>query len=156
MEGDARLRSGLLKGVEIHHHHVDGDDTVLGHGGLVGWVVTNVQDPAVHLGMQRFDAAIEHLGKAGEIGDVLDGESGIAQCACRAARRDEFHAVICQRATEFDQSGLIGNAEQRATNRLPSAGLLGFALRGLRIRLRLCVLRGLHGGDLSFGVTSKV
>ena len=125
---------------------------MLGHGGLVCRVVTNVQDSAVHLGVQCFDAAIEHLGEAGEVGDVLDVESGIAQRACCAAGRDELHAVACQRATEFDQSALVGNAEQCAANRLPPAGLLGFALRGLRLRLRFCVLLTLHGDDLSLGI----
>ena len=34
-EGNAGLRGGLLKGVEVDHHHVDGLDAVRGDGGLV-------------------------------------------------------------------------------------------------------------------------
>ncbi len=38
-----------------------------------------MQDAAVHFGMQRLDASIEHFREASEFGDVFDGDAGIAQ-----------------------------------------------------------------------------
>ena len=70
---------GLLKGVEVHDHHVDRaryhapqpPDMLLGRRA--------VKQAAVDDRVQGFDAAIEHLGKAGEVGDIADGEAGLAQ-----------------------------------------------------------------------------
>ena len=42
--------------------------------------------------MQRLDAAVEHFRKAGEFGDVFDGDAGIAQQLGRASGGDEFDA----------------------------------------------------------------
>ena len=134
MEGHARLRGGLLERVEIHHHHVDGDDAVLSHRGLMGRVVADVQDAAVHLGVQRLDAAIEHFGKSGQLRDVLHGESSLAQRAGGAAGRNQFHTVAGERAGKFDQAGLVSDAEQSAAD-----GLQSRLLRGFGFRLRLCL-----------------
>ena len=38
-----------------------------------------MQDAAVNFRMQRFDAAVEHLGESGEVGDVFHGDAGVAQ-----------------------------------------------------------------------------
>ena len=46
-----RLGRGLLEGVEVHHHHVDGLDAMLCYGGPVQRILAPVQDTAVHLGM---------------------------------------------------------------------------------------------------------
>ncbi len=35
--------------------------------------------------MQGLDAAVEHLGEAGEIADVFDGQAGLAKSLCRTA-----------------------------------------------------------------------
>ena len=75
---DARLSGRLLKGIEIHHNHVDGLDAVRGHRGLMLGVAANVEQPAVNLGVQGLDAAVEHLRKAGEFADVFNGEAGLA------------------------------------------------------------------------------
>ncbi len=55
-------------------------------------IIANVQDPTVHLGMQRLDPTIEHLGKSGEVRDISHGDPGIAQQFCCAARGDQFDA----------------------------------------------------------------
>ena len=72
-EGDAGLGGGLLEGVEVDDHHVDGLDAVGGDGGFVLGVAADVEQAAVDLGMEGLDAAVEHLRKAGEFADVLDG-----------------------------------------------------------------------------------
>ena len=85
-EGDAGLGGGFLKGIEIDDDHVDGLDAVRGDGGLVLLIAANVEQAAVDLGMEGLDAAVEHLGKAGELADVLDGEAGFAEGARRCRR----------------------------------------------------------------------
>ena len=109
-EGDAGLGGGLLEGVEVDDDHVDGLDRVLGDGGLVFGVAADVEQAAVHLGVEGLDAAVEHLGKAGEVADVLDGEAGIAKRAGGAAGRDEFDAEAGQCLGKLHQARLIGNA----------------------------------------------
>ena len=41
-------------------------------------IVANVQNAAVDFGMKGLHAAIEHLGKAGQLGDVLHLSSSLA------------------------------------------------------------------------------
>ena len=61
--------------------------------------------------MQRLDASVEHFGKSGEIGDVFDGDAGVAQELGGASGGDEFDAKSGKLAGEIDESGLIGDAE---------------------------------------------
>ncbi len=60
-EGDAGLRGGLLEGIEIDHHHVDGLDAVGGDGGFVLRVAANVEQAAMDAGVQGLHAAVQHL-----------------------------------------------------------------------------------------------
>ncbi len=132
-EGDAGLSGGLLEGVEIDDHHVDGLDAVRGDGGLVFLVAANVEQAAVDLGMEGLDAAVEHLGKAGQIADVLDAEAGLAQCPRGAAGGDQLHAKAGQDAGKLDQAGLVGNAQQGAPNLFCIARNLDSRMHLLRI-----------------------
>src|ERR1700733_940957 len=72
--------------------------------------------------MQRLDAAVEHLGEAGEFGDVLDGDAGIAQQLRRASGGDEFDAEAGELAREIYESGLVGDAENGALDAGHAAG----------------------------------
>ena len=47
----------------------------------------------MHLGMQRLDPPVHHLGKAGEVGDVLDLQPGRGDRLRGAAGRDQFDAM---------------------------------------------------------------
>ena len=114
--GDAGPLRGLLKGVEIHHHHVDGLDGVLCDGGHVLGVVADVQDAAVDLGVKRLHAAVEHLGEAGQVADVADRQAGVAQGPGGAAGGDQVHAEGGEGAGEVDQAGLVGDGEQGAAD----------------------------------------
>ena len=79
------------------------------HRGRVLRVVADREQAAVHLGMQRLDAAVHHLGKAGELGHVDDLEPGVRERLGGAAGRDELDAVAGERAGEIDQAGLVGH-----------------------------------------------
>ena len=122
LEGDAGLGSGFLEGVEIHDDHVDGSDAMLGDSGYVLRIVAAMQDAAVHFGMQRFDAAVEHFGESGEVGNVFDRDAGIAQQFGSAASGDQFDAEGGELAGEIWQSGFVGDAEKGALNLLSSGG----------------------------------
>ena len=74
-------------------------------------VVANVQNAAVHLGVQRLHAAVEHLGKASQLGDVLHRNSGVAQQFRRASGGDQFHTHAGELPRKLHQSGLVGNAQ---------------------------------------------
>ena len=119
-EGRAGAGGGFFKGVEIDDHHVDRLDAVALDSGAMFGVLADVQDAAVDFGMEGLDAAIEHLRKAGELGDVEDGEAGFAKCAGGAAGGDELDTVCGQLAGEVDEACLVGDAEQGAGDSLES------------------------------------
>ncbi len=48
-------------------------------GGEVLLLAAHVQNAAVHLGMKGLHAAVEHLGEAGQVGDIFHLDAGIAQ-----------------------------------------------------------------------------
>ena len=113
-EGHAGLGRGFFEGVEIHDHHVDGSDAVFGDGGYVLGIFAAMQDAAVNFGVKRLDAAVEHFGEAGEVGDVFHGDAGVAQELGGAAGGDEFDAESGELAGEIDESGLVGDTENGA------------------------------------------
>ena len=57
--------------------------------------------PPWTLGVEGLDAAVEHFGEAGEVGDVADREAGFAQGLGRAAGGDEVGAVGGEGAGEL-------------------------------------------------------
>ena len=87
---------------------------MLGNGCDVRGILAPMQDAAVNFGMQRLDAAIEHLGKAGEFRNIFDGDAGIAQQLGGASGGDEFDAEGGELAREVYQAGLVGNAQDGA------------------------------------------
>ena len=101
-EGDAGLGGGLLEGVEVDDDHVDGLDAVRGDGGLVFAIAADVEQAAVDLGVEGLDAAVEHLGKAGEVADVL-------------ARRGRLRAAPgrCRRWRPVRRQSLPGRGQSR-------------------------------------------
>ncbi len=117
----AGLGSGFFKRVEIHDDHVDRLDAVFGDGCDVRGVFAAMQNAAVNFGMQRLDAPIEHFRKAGEFGDVFDGDAGIAQQLGGASGGDEFDAEAGELAGEIYEAGFIGDAEDGALD----AGMYG-------------------------------
>jgi hypothetical protein len=111
-----RLGCSFFERVQIYYHHIDWLDAVFGNSGAMGKLRTAMKNSAMHLGMERLDAAVEHFGEAGEFGDVFDGNAGVAEEFRSASGRDEFDAHGGQMAGEVDESGLVGDAEQGALN----------------------------------------
>ncbi len=117
-EGNAGLGRGFFKGVEIDDHHIDGLNAVGGDGSFMLGIAADIEQAAVDLGMQGFDAAIQHFREAGQVADVLHAEAGVAQGARGAAGGDQLYAKTRQYLGKLHQARLVGNAQQRAPNLL--------------------------------------
>ncbi len=85
-------------------------------GGDVPGVFAAVKDAAVDLGMKRLDASVEHLGEAGEVGDVFHGDARVAEQLGGASGGDEFDAEGGELAGELDESGFVGHGEDGAVD----------------------------------------
>ena len=118
-------RDGVLERIEIDHQEIDRADAMRAHRLGVLRVVAHRQQSAMHRRMQRLDAAVHHLGKAGEIADVEHGQAGIAQRFARAAGRDQLDAMAGERAGKLDNAGFVGDGNQGARR---AAQLLGHRL----------------------------
>ena len=79
-------------------------------------ILAAVEDAAVNLGVERLDAAVEHFGESGEVGDVFHGDAGIAQQLGGASGGDEFDAESGELAGEFDEAGFVGDGEDGAVD----------------------------------------
>ena len=68
--------------------------------------------------MQRLDAPVHHLGKAGELGHVAHREAGLARAPwpCRRSRPARRRAGQALRANST-RPGLVGDRKQRAADR---------------------------------------
>ncbi len=102
------------KGIEVADDEVDGRDVVFGEGREVLGLGPVGQDARVEPGMQRLDATVQHLGKAGHVGDFQVLDAGRAESRGRAAGGDQLDAVSAQSRSEFDESGLVPDAQQRS------------------------------------------
>ena len=106
------LRDRVLERIEIDHQEIDRSDAVRLERRLMLAVVANRQQSAMHVGVQRLDAAVHHLRKAGEVGHVEHREARVAQRPGGAAGRDDLDATARQRAPKLDQSGLVRDGDQ--------------------------------------------
>ena len=77
-------------------------------------VVAQEEQSAVDFGVQRLDPAVHHLGEAGDVGNIGDGEAGVAQGLGGAAGGDEFVAGLGEGLGEIDEAGFIGDGEEGA------------------------------------------
>jgi len=116
------LRHGLLERVEVDDEQVDrGECRGPAWRGMLG-IGADRQQAAMDLGMERLDAAVHHLRKAGQLGHVAHGEAGSRELLSGAAGRDELYAVAGEDAGELDQPGLVRHREESAGN---AAQLIG-------------------------------
>ncbi len=91
------LGPDLFEWIEIDDREIDRGNPVIRHRLPVLGVVADGEKAAMHIRMQRLDAAIHDFRKAGDLGDVGDSEAGIRQRLERApgrqdgdAERDQF------------------------------------------------------------------
>ena len=105
----------LLEGVEVHHHHVDHLDAVLGRLGHVGLVVALGQKAAVHHRVQGLHTAVHHLGEMRHLVDGGHRDARLGDDLRGTARRDDFRAeLVMQRTREVDDARLVGHRHEDA------------------------------------------
>ncbi len=71
------------------------------------------QDAGMDFRLQRFDAAVKHLRKAGVIGHFGDNRHTIVgEQFCGAAGGQDCDAQLLQSLREFQYAGFVGDADQ--------------------------------------------
>jgi hypothetical protein len=101
------------KGIQVHDDQVDRRYAVRVERRTVRGVVASREDPRVNPGMERLDAAVEHLGKPGVARHVGHREPRFGQRLRRAAGRQQRVAARGERAREIDDAALVGDRQQR-------------------------------------------
>ena len=77
-------------------------------------VVTQREEGAVYLRMQRLDSAVHHFRETCDVGNIGHLNAVFAKRLRGAARRDYLDAEAGESFREFDDTGFIGNAYQRS------------------------------------------
>ena len=72
------------------------------------------EQAAVDFGMQRLHAPAEHFGPAGEVGNVTNADSVLAQEFRGSPSRENFDFPSCQTLRESHNSCFVKDAEERA------------------------------------------
>ena len=99
--------------VEVAHDEVDEADSQPVERVEVSRLRTVGQDPSVDPRVECLDPAVEHLGRAGHLGDldVVDARSG--EGLGGAPARDELPSEIGESAGEVLEAGLVVDGQQR-------------------------------------------
>ena len=107
---------GLLEWIEIDCNQIDRADFVCVHRSLVFGIVAYRKQAAMHLGVQRFDPAVHHFGKAGQVGNIAHRQAGLADQAVGATGRDQFNPGLGQPAGEIGHAGFVEYRKQCPTD----------------------------------------
>lgn len=70
----------------------------------------------MHLRDEGLDPAVQDFRKTGMLRDILDCQTRFTKGLCRASRRKQFRTVGGKRTPQFDQSRLVRNGEEGATD----------------------------------------
>ena len=99
---------GGFKGIQVDHQQVDGVDAVFLQGRHVGRQLAAGQQAAVHLGVQRLHAAIQHFRKLGDLGHLGHGQAFLGQQLRSAAGGQQLDAQRVQGFGKVNNAGLVG------------------------------------------------
>src|SRR5690554_3802170 len=83
----------FLKGVEVNADEIDGCAADALEIGAVLIAIAH-EDAAVDSRMKGLHASIHDLGRTREIAHIAYGNSGVAECLCRAARAEDLEAQL--------------------------------------------------------------
>ena len=110
-ERHARLADRGFKRVKVDDYQFEGQDAVVDEGLHVLGVVVPAEDPAMDLGMQRFEPPVHHFGKTGVVRASRTGIPSDSRCAGSSGAED-FHAGGNQAAGETGQPLFITDTDQ--------------------------------------------
>ena len=109
---------GLAERVQVHHDEFERlDAEFLQRRGVLGLAQVG-QQSRVHPRVQRLDAAVEHLGEAGELLDRRDRNTSGRNGFRGRPGRDDRDARLVQARGQFGQTRLVVDADQRPSDRL--------------------------------------
>ena len=99
---------GGFKGIQVDHQQVDGVDAVILEGRHVGGQLAAGQQAAVHLGVQRLHAAIQHFRELGDLGHLGHGQAFLGQQLRGATGGQQLDAQGVQGFGKVNNAGLVG------------------------------------------------
>ena len=108
----AGFDAAFTNGIQVHDDDVDQAETVRIEGREVVGSVAPRENAAVQRRVQRLHPAVHHLGETGQVGHPGHGESGIGQRPGGAAGETQFEAAGGQSTTQFNDTGLVRNAQK--------------------------------------------
>ena len=76
---DAGFADGFHEGIQVDDHHINRADAVLFQLRHVTGGVAASQQATVYHRVQGFDPALEDFGRAGDVGYLRDGDTGIGR-----------------------------------------------------------------------------
>ena len=97
--------------VEVHDQQVDRQDAVLRHDHIIDAAAT--EQSTVNLRVQRLDAAVHDLGKAGVTGNLAHGHAVPREELSRSAGGEDLDAAGGELARQLEHAGLVGDGKQR-------------------------------------------
>jgi hypothetical protein len=107
-----RVRRRLHKWIEIDDDDVDQADAVRGNCGQIVGPIASGQDAAMQGRVKRLHPAVEHLGKAGHLGDIGDRQARIGQRPRRAAGGNQFETARDEALAQIGQAGFVRHTQQ--------------------------------------------
>ncbi len=108
--------NGFFERIKVHTHQIDRRNVVIFHRLHVAGKRTAAQKAAVNLRMKSLDATVHDFGKTGVIGNFLYRNTSSFDGLGRTTGRQDFNTLFMKGFGKFDQTGLVGNGDQRARN----------------------------------------
>src|SRR5262245_30364788 len=105
-----------FEGIKIDDHQIDGNDFMLFQLGDVFRVVSKGENSTMNSRVKRLYPAVHHFRKARDLGNILDGNSVVAQQRSRAATGSDRNTQGGQGPGEFYDAFLVRNADQGSLN----------------------------------------
>ena len=113
--GAVRFGHGRRERIEVHRQQIDARDVVLFHDRIVD--AAPPQQAAVHARVQRLDAPVHDLGKAGVRRNLSNRDARLGEQPGCTASAQQFDFACSQGAREINQSRLVGDRQQGPANR---------------------------------------
>ena len=113
--GAVGFRDRCREWIQVNGEQVDARDVVLLHDGIVD--AASTEQSAMHARVQRLDAPVHDLGKAGVRRDLDHRNAGVGQRAGGTTGAEDFDFACNQGAREFNDARLVGDRQQGPADR---------------------------------------
>ena len=79
-------------------------------------VTANSEESSVDLRVEGLDTSVKHLRGTGELGDIQNLESGVAELSSGSSSGEQLDALGSEELAERDKASLLRNLEQSASD----------------------------------------